>query len=94
MTVITDLVTAALIDPFRIVLMIGLLLTQRRTALQTGVIIPMALGVIFVAVLLPMTTSFGVSAGMPAAIGAGVIANIAILVPILAVFWLYDSRKR
>lgn len=94
MTTVADLIAAALTDPFRIVLLIGLVLTQRRTANQTGLLIPLALGVAFVAVLLPSTTGFGAEAGMPMAIGAGIIANILLVVPILLAFRLYDSRKR
>ena len=93
MTTIAELVIDALTDPFRIALLIGLVFTQRRTVGQTGVFVPIALGIVFVAVLLPLTTSFGTDAGMPKAIGAGIIANILILVPILAIIKLYDGRK-
>ena len=87
-----SLVTAALADPFRIVLLVGLVLTQRRTKAQTGVLIPLALGVLFVAALLPMTMGFGAEAGQVMAIGAGVVANVILLVPMLLVAHLWDRR--
>ncbi|MFE3839045.1 hypothetical protein [Pseudogemmobacter sonorensis] len=42
-------------DPFRIVLLGGLVYTMLRTRHQTGVLLPLALGVVFVAVIIPST---------------------------------------
>jgi hypothetical protein len=91
---LTALLTEALTDPFRVVLLIGLVLTQRRTAAATGTVLPLALGCIFVAVLLPMTMKFGAGAGLPKAIGAGLIANVILLAPILLAAYLWDRRSR
>ncbi len=88
------LLTEALIDPFRIVLLIGLVLTQRRTAATTGLILPLAAGCVFVAVLLPMTMNFGADAGLPKAIGAGLVANVILLVPMLLAAHLWDRNRR
>lgn len=94
MPAFADLVTAALTDPFRIVLLIGLVITQRRTVAQTGMVLPLALGVAFVAVLLPLTMGFGAAAGLPVAVGAGLVANVIILVPILIAARIWDNSRR
>lgn len=90
----TELLTAALTDPFRIILLAGLVLTQRRTAAATGVFLPLALGCVFVAVLLPLTMGFGAAAGLPIAIGTGLIANVILLAPMLLVAHLWDRSRR
>lgn len=72
-----------LVDPFRIALMIGLLITANNTAAQTGRIIPLVLGVVFVAVLIP--SAFGATEhSLAASIGVGIVANAIIF----AVCWL------
>lgn len=88
----TEMLTAMLTDPFRIVLLVGLVLTQRNTAAVTGRLLPLAAGALFVAVILPMTTL----KGMPLlpAIGVGVVANVILLLPILGAFALWDRRAR
>ncbi len=90
---LTALLTEALTDPFRIVLLIGLVLTQRRTAAATGLVLPLAAGCVFVAVLLPMAMSFGAEAGLAKAVGAGLVANVILLVPILLAAYLWDRRR-
>lgn len=86
-----DMLTAMLADPFRLVLLAGLVLTQRNTAAVTGRVLPLALGVLFVAVILPVTTLRGVP--LVPAIGLGIAANVILLIPILGAFALWDRRK-
>lgn len=75
-------------DPFRIALMIGLMITANNTAAQVGRAIPLVLGVLFVAVLIP--TAFGTGEhGLVASVATGVVANI-----IFAVCWLVMSVVR
>jgi len=93
-TDLATLVTEALKDPFRIALMIGLVITQRRTQGVTGTFIPLAAGCVFVAVLLPLSMQFGAAAGLPVAIGAGLIANVILLVPMLVAAHLWDRSRR
>jgi hypothetical protein len=88
----TEMLTAMLADPFRIVLLAGLVLTQRNTAAVTGRLLPLALGVLFVAVILPMTTLQGMP--LVPAIGLGLVANVILLLPILGAFALWDRRPR
>ena len=79
-----DLVLSQLTDLFRIGLMIALVVTMLRTAAVTGRVLPLALGVIFVAVILPSTMPGG-SASLTDAILAGLVSNLIILMPVLAV---------
>jgi hypothetical protein len=70
-------------DIFRLGLLAGLVYTTDRTRAQTGVILPLAAGVIFVAIIIPSTMpSPGVGLWQAVATGIGVNAAIA------AVFWL------
>ena len=91
--VLIDLVLSQLTDLFRIGMMIALVVTMRRTAAVTGRVLPLALGVVFVAVILPSTMPSG-SASLFDAILAGLISNLLILVPILAVAALVARLRR
>ena len=79
----TDLVLSQLTDLFRIGLIVALVLTMRRTAAVTGRVIPLVLGVVFVAVMLPATMP-GASATLGNAIFAGLVSNSIILALVLA----------
>jgi hypothetical protein len=88
-----DLVLSQLTDVFRIGLMVGLVFTMRRTAAVTGRILPLVLGVVFVAVMLPAT--------MPTAAGeltdhmiAGLASNTIILAAVLALASLVARFRR
>jgi hypothetical protein len=94
MTAFTDLVTAALADPFRIALLAALVFTQTRTAGQTGTLIPLVLGVLFVAMMIPMTMGFDEALGLPLVAGAGAVANVILLVPILFAMRLWMRRGK
>jgi hypothetical protein len=88
-----DLVIAALADPFRIALLAALVFTQSRTAAQTGTVLPLVLGVVFVAVMIPMTMGFDAALGMPLVVGAGVVANVVLVVPIFLAMRLWLNRR-
>lgn len=94
MDAFTALLQQALLDPFRIVLLIGLVITQMRTAAVTGMVLPLLAGIVFVAVILPATMGFGAAQGLPLAIAAGIAANVLLLVPILFVARLLQRRGR
>lgn len=85
--------TAALSDPFRVVLIIGLVITQRRTAGVTGRFIPLAAGTAFIAALLPMTVQQTSGADLIPAIGIGLVANVILLAVVLAGFALWDRFR-
>jgi hypothetical protein len=78
-----DLVQSQLLDPFRIGLIVALVVTMVRTRSATGTIVPLALGVVFVAVILPSTNPQpGVA--LTDAVLAGLVANLVILAIVLA----------
>ncbi len=52
-----DILVSQLTDPFRIGMMFFLLVTAIRTRDTMGMKAPLAMGVVFVAILLPMTTA-------------------------------------
>ena len=88
-----DLVLSQLTDLFRIGLMVALVVTMRRTSAVTGRILPLALGVVFVAVMLPSTMPSG-SASLVDAILAGLVSNLIILVPVLAIAAVVARLRR
>ena len=90
---LTDLVLLQLTDLFRIGLVIALVVTMRRTAAVTGRVLPLALGVVFVAVILP-TTMPSSSASVIDAVLAGLISNSIILIPVLVVAELIARLRR
>ncbi|WP_413867662.1 hypothetical protein [Albidovulum sp.] len=68
-------IIAQLSDPFRIALSIGLVLTMLRTEGVSGRWIPLLAGVVFIAVLIPMTMQAREGADRVVAIGAGLVST-------------------
>lgn len=77
-----DLLAAALVDPFRIGLIVALVLTTLRTQAATGRWLPLAAGVLFVAVIIPAT--MGTAQPIRVAVAIGVVANLLLLAAALA----------
>lgn len=78
-----DLIQSQLFDPFRIGLIAALVVTMLRTRAATGTVLPLALGVVFVAVILPSTNpQAGVA--LTDAVLAGIASNLIILAIVLA----------
>lgn len=88
-----DLLFSQLTDVFRIGLIIALVVTMYRTAPVTGHLLPLACGVVFVAVILPTTMSDG-TGHLPVAILAGLVSNLAILVMVVAVARMVAMIRR
>jgi hypothetical protein len=87
-----QIIQSQLVEPFRIVLLIALVVTMLRTSRHTGRVIPLALGIVFVAV---MATATG-DGDRLTLVGLGIATN-AILVAIilgLAQLWMRLSRSR
>ncbi|HLQ19554.1 MAG TPA: hypothetical protein VK146_11290 [Tabrizicola sp.] len=78
-----ELIQSQLMDPFRIGLIVALVYTMFRTRAATGTALPLALGVIFVAVILPSTQVSG-AASLTDAVLAGIVSNLIILGIVLA----------
>lgn len=79
----TELIQSQLMDPFRIGLIVALVYTMFRTRAATGTAIPLALGVVFVAVILPTTQGTGATS-LTDVVLAGIVSNLIILGIVLA----------
>ncbi len=79
---ISTLLVEQFTDIFRLGLLAGLIYTTERTRAQTGVVLPLVAGVIFVAIIIPATMPRpGLSLWQAAA--TGIVVNAVIV----AVFW-------
>lgn len=79
-----DVFLAQLSDPFRIGLVIALMLTMLRTAAVTGKVVPLIAGVVFIAVLIPTTLQTG-QGDLLTAVAAGLASTSLLLAVALAV---------
>lgn len=73
-----DIYLAQLTDPFRIGLMIALMLTAANTAQTLNRWIPIALGVAFVAVLIPYSIGASTTVDTTTAVLVGLVSNVTI----------------
>ena len=91
---LTDILLSQLADPFRIGLVIALIVTMLRTQAATGTWLPLAAGAIFVAVIIPVTAGPGpLVAPMWQIIAVGVVADV-ILIAIALAAWTLFRRVR
>ncbi len=70
-------------DVFRLGLLAGLVYTTERTRANTGVLTPLAAGIVFVAFIIPTTMP---QAGVP--LWLAVTSGVAVNAGVVAVFWL------
>lgn len=77
-----DLFAGQLTEPFRIALAAGLVYTMHRTEAVTGTWAPLAPGILFIAVILPLTVTAGSGPVLPAIV-AGVFSAALIVAVIL-----------
>lgn len=89
----TELLQAQLGDVFRIGLIIGLIITAARTRAVTGIALPLAAGVVFIAAIIPLTTSTAVAAPFWMQVASGLIANL-ILLGVGLVLWTLIEKLR
>jgi hypothetical protein len=87
-----DLLTTQLTDPFRAGLILALFFTMLRTRQDTGIVMPLLAGIVFVAVIIPNT--MGTTAPMVQAIGIGIIANAVLVGIVLGIWKLVAGRDR
>jgi hypothetical protein len=85
-----DLINSQLTDPFRIGLLIALFITMLRTRAATGTVLPLAAGLVFVAVLVPSTMGDGF---VLQTILAGLVSNTVIVAAILGIWAIYQRAK-
>jgi hypothetical protein len=91
-----ELLVSQILDPFRIGLVFFLLVTAIRTRAATGLATSLAVGVVFVAVLIPLTTGAAAltdNAARLTAMAVGIVANALILAVLLA-GWLGWKKLR
>lgn len=77
-----DLFISQLTDPFRIGLIVALVLTTLRNAGVSGMVVPLLAGLVFVAVIIPATMQGGAD---PLRIAVGLGANLVILAVVLGI---------
>lgn len=73
-----DLIQSQFLDPLRIGLIVGLVITMYRTRASSGTVVPLAFGVAFVAVILPVSNPKPDISLMEAVL-AGLVSNLVIL---------------
>lgn len=84
-----DIFVAQVTDVFRIGLLVGLLLTAHRTTAVTGTVLPLAAGILFVAVIIPTTQGQTDLSH----IAVGLLSNAVILGILAALFLLYRRLR-
>lgn len=82
---LTEILLSQLTDPFRIGLIVALVFTMLRTRGVTGTVLPLVLGLVFVAVMIPMTIRTETPEPLWRVAGIGLVANAVILAVVLAV---------
>ena len=88
----TDILLAHLTDPFRIGLIVALVFTMLRTAPVTGTWLPLAAGVVFVAVIIPTTMQAG-QGPLWQAVAVGILSNAVILAVVMGLWTLYRRLR-
>ena len=89
---LSDLILSQAKDVFRIGLLIALIATMLRTQHQSGTIIPLAGGIVFVAALIPMTMPRVTEFSLPTQIVTGIIVNTVYVAIGLAVLRLFNRK--
>lgn len=88
-----DIVFSQLTDPFRIGLIFFLVLTAMRTRQNMGLLMPLGMGVVFIAILIPLTTAAGAAVGRTEAIGFGILSNAIILGIVLGGWAIWEKVR-
>ena len=91
---LSNLILSQLADPFRIGLLVALVITMLRTEAVTGIWVPLAAGVLFVAVIIPSTTLTALTQPLWQIVAVGLVSNAIILVVILGVWTTYQRLRR
>ena len=91
---LSNLILSQLADPFRIGLMVALVITMQRTQATTGVWVPLAAGVLFVAVIIPSTMLTALAQPLWQVVAVGMVSNAIILAVILIIWAIYQRIGR
>ena len=87
-----DIFLDQIVDPFRIGLIIMMLVTAARTSAAVGTVVPLALGVVFVAVLIP--TALDADGNVVRQIAVGLVTNAILLGAALAAKAAFSAVTR
>ena len=87
-----DLLAAQAGDVFRIGLLVALLLTTLRNRPITGMLLPLAAGAVFVAVIIPLTGATTRPEPLPIQVLAGLVVNAVYIAIALALWSLWTRR--
>jgi hypothetical protein len=90
----TELLLSQAADPFRIGLMAALVFTTYRQRAATGLLLPLALGAVFFAVLLPTVMGGDTALPMMLRVGTGVVVNAAWIAVIVGIWTAVDRLRR
>lgn len=86
----TEILLGQLQDLFRIGMIVALVATTLRTSAVSGTLMPLAVGVVFVAILIPVAMQGGFDATR---VGIGIVANLIILAVILGLWTAFRRLK-
>ncbi len=90
-----EILLSQLTDPFRIGLVVALVLTMLRTEAVTGRVVPLVAGLVFIAVVIPFTMSSSSGQALPwQVVSIGLIANAILLAIVLAVRAVFLRMRR
>lgn len=87
-----EIIGQQIADPFRLGLLFFLVLTARNTAAATGWVLPIAAGILFVAVIIPLTFAPD-DANFWNHVLAGLVTNSAVAAILLVIFGIYDRSR-
>ena len=88
-----NILISQLADPFRIGLLVALLFTAQNTSGALNRWLPIGLGLVFVAVIIP-TALASESAPVAAEIGVGFVSNAAVLAVMLAAQAIVERARK
>ncbi|MBP1807291.1 hypothetical protein [Rubellimicrobium aerolatum] len=80
-----EILTAQIFDPFRLGLIVALVVTMLRTEAVTGRWLPLAAGVLFVAFIIPATLGQNAAAPFWQLVAVGVLANLVLLAVVMTI---------
>ncbi|MBJ2153625.1 hypothetical protein [Paracoccus sp. IB05] len=90
----SQIIVSQFADPFRIILLIGLVWTMMRTRAASGTLIPLGAGIVFVAVLIPMTLTAASEIPVRDQILAGLVTNTVITGIVLGIWEAVNRARR
>lgn len=91
---ILDLLQSQLTDVLRIGLIVGLVVTTLRNAAVSGKVLPLMFGVVFVAVIIPVTKAGANADPLWWLASVGVAANLIILAAVLGIWTAFTRYRR